>query len=236
MLHLILLLILLFLFLPVLILMLFGVVMLGSFGVAMTIPRQLWELAKDARVRRNHALEHAALNIIEERYGATRITGEPSREGFILRNVDLGPDEVMNAAVEGWRRLSRGEADLAVHDRCGTSMSVPLLLLATTFLTLFAFRVRPNPLGVIGTFVLVALLAKPLGKFVQRRITTDAAVDRVSIDQVVPMPNAFMVFGTLAAGRPTGLAYLVRTHHASQTVKVQVHRVGETPGPRVFGR
>ncbi|MCG0275493.1 MAG: DUF6391 domain-containing protein, partial [Thermosediminibacteraceae bacterium] len=50
-----------------------------------TIPGQLLKIATDKRVRKNHSLEHATINVLEERYGRTlRIGGLAYSDGFSI--------------------------------------------------------------------------------------------------------------------------------------------------------
>ena len=39
------------------------------------------------KVRRNHALEHATVNVIEERYGPSNIAGMAYEDGFTLKGT-----------------------------------------------------------------------------------------------------------------------------------------------------
>lgn len=47
------------------------VVFFNSFLNVLTIPWQILKIASDKRVRKNHSLEHATVNVLEERYGKT---------------------------------------------------------------------------------------------------------------------------------------------------------------------
>ena len=43
----------------------------NSFYNVLTIPWQIIKIATDQRIRKNHSLEHATINVLEERYGRT---------------------------------------------------------------------------------------------------------------------------------------------------------------------
>src|SRR5512145_1874572 len=71
------------------------------------------------RIQRNHGLEHATIHILSRRNGNLSLVGRSDWNGFTLYGpVDTA--EVKHAAQEALRRLRQGEAELAVHPRCGT--------------------------------------------------------------------------------------------------------------------
>ena len=87
------------------------VFMFNSFYNVITIPWQIVKIATDRRVRKNHSLEHATINVLEEQYGRTlRVGGLAHSNGFSLSGPDLPPPyEVMNAVREGHFRMINGE-------------------------------------------------------------------------------------------------------------------------------
>ena len=76
--------------------------------------------------RKNHALEHATMTILADRYKGVRMLGHSSPAGFILM-ADLPTEIVTEAVLEAKRRLENGEPNLAVHPNCGTNMAVSSL-------------------------------------------------------------------------------------------------------------
>jgi len=94
---------------------------LSFLGVAiMTLinaPVQLFYLLTHPEVRKNHALEHATIHVLEE-IVPVKLSGVSNPNGFVIQGVS-DPYLVLQAAHEAKRRLLSGEKDLAVHPRCG---------------------------------------------------------------------------------------------------------------------
>jgi Na+/H+ antiporter NhaB len=129
------------------------------------------------QIRRNHALEHATLNILRMCKGLT-LSGYSDFEGFwVVGEVTL--EDLQQAADEALLRLKQGDARLAVHAYCGTNLVVSGMLAGTAaFLTML----RP-PKGlmaklerwsmVVSLVTLGLAVAQPLGPLLQERVTTD---------------------------------------------------------------
>jgi len=133
------------------------------------------------RIRRNHALEHATLHLLESRRPNLRAGGRATARGFYLYG-DL-PDEaaVRAAADEAIQRLQAGQRDLAVHPRCGTNVvTAGILSGALALLGIIAGGRRAPwyvqlPNAILGAMI-GALLAQPLGPWMQANVTTSATV------------------------------------------------------------
>jgi len=133
------------------------------------------------RIRRNHALEHATLHVLESQQPNLRAGGRATARGFYLYG-DL-PDEatVRAAADQAIRRLQAGQRDLAVHPRCGTNVvAAGILSGALALLGIIAGGRRAPwyvqlPNAILGAMV-GALVAQPLGYWLQANVTTSAAV------------------------------------------------------------
>jgi hypothetical protein len=134
-----------------------------------------------AQVRRNHALEHATLQVLSERNKALALMGRSSLWGFyIYGNVDT--EEVLDAAREGLRRLKAGERGMAIHPTCGSNYVVAGAM-SRNRREGFLERLARLPLAwAIGT--LGAIVSRPLGGVVQAYITTKAEVGDLRIDSV----------------------------------------------------
>lgn len=145
-----------------------------------TAPQQLWGLAKDKARRRNHALEHATINVLEERYGPTQISGMAYRDGFALHGA-AAPQVILDAAREALRRLQAGEKNLALHPRCGSTMLAANLVGATSFLVLLLAIGRLTLLSALLAMLISSLLSRPLGALLQRFMTTSTDVEGVTI-------------------------------------------------------
>ena len=126
-------------------------------------------------IRRNHALEHATISVLAQRLGhEVRLVGRATGSGFYLYG-DLSADRVSESAAEALQRLRRGEAHLAISPMCGTNLAVAGLLAGLSSLIALGNRGRlervPN---VLLASMLAVLAAQPLGRLVQKHMTTDA--------------------------------------------------------------
>ncbi len=164
---------------PFLLLLLAGFTAQSILALA-TAPQQLWGLARDKARRRNHALEHATINVLEMRYGPTQISGMAYRDGFSLQGA-ASPQVILDAAQEGLRRLQAGEKDLALHPRCGTTMLAANLVGAAVFLALLLSIGRLTLFSALLAIAASALLSRPLGALLQRFVTTSADVEGLHI-------------------------------------------------------
>lgn len=156
-------------------------------------------------VRRNHGLEHATVTILLARRGPTRLAGRATTDGFyIIGEVDEALLD--QSAHDALARMKRGEAALAVSPLCGTNIAVTGAL--TAALVMFSLsRTADRPLRErYGNAFTVAMLgtvaAQPLGRLVQKYITTRGDVDRVEIVGIrTLLPGVRKVITTGAAER-----------------------------------
>jgi hypothetical protein len=138
-------------------------------------------------LRQVHALEHATVWILSERNprlprGASSnfqvdnelLGGLSTDQGFYLYG-EVNISDLRRAVMVALQRLTSGEWDLAVHPRCGTNMSVAMLL--TAGLAVGMHLVLPRGpieqlfgLGFAATTA--AELAPNVGAFAQRYLTT----------------------------------------------------------------
>ena len=81
-------------------------------------------------IRRNHALEHATMQVLAEKYKGVPMAGLSNSQGFLLI-ADLPTEIVTDAALEAERRLKAGESQLAIHPHCGTNLAAPALAAGT---------------------------------------------------------------------------------------------------------
>jgi len=124
-------------------------------------------------VRRNHALEHATVAILMGRLGpGVRMVGRATRNGFYIYG-DVPTDRLQESAAEGLERLKRGEVSLAVSPLCGTNLAVAGLLAGASSLLALGNRSRLERLpNVLLSSMVAVLAAQPLGRLVQRYVTT----------------------------------------------------------------
>lgn len=212
-----------------------GVVFLVMFGVfvlaAMTLgfaansflwlfigPTQLFRILFNRRVRRNHAIEHATVHILEERFGRLNIEGMAEETGFSLKGL-RDRDLVSMAARAALERLRSGESDLAIHPRCGTTLVVLNTLASVLFLLILAATGSLSLLTVAASLFLAYAFAPLASRLAQKYVTTDAEVDDMEIlsvevrGQRVAMSGlSFMVPGSL----------FVRTRSSGDSPAVEV--------------
>lgn len=143
-----------------------------------------------ARVRSNHALEHATLHVLQERGVTGRLGGISDAGGFWIYG-DVPTEMLLLAAQEALKRLEKGEAELAVHPNCGTNLAVSGLAAGgLAWMGMLGTRgklsrqLRRLPLAVL-LGVIGYQLAQPLGPRLQQQITTNADVTHLSVLEVV---------------------------------------------------
>lgn len=157
-------------------------------------------------LRQVHALEHATVWVLSDRSqfrpaksvanDLQELGGMSTDRGFYLYGqVQL--EDLSRAVQVALRRITAGEWDLAVHPRCGTNLSVSMLLTAGLALGATVFMPR-DPIGQLVGFGAAAaaasFLAPDLGSLAQRYITTSIPFN-LAIANITPMHDHF--------GRPT---------------------------------
>lgn len=141
------------------------------------------------RIRRNHALEHATLNLVGKQHPNAQALGVSGPLGFTIY-TSLTAEEIVPAAMEALKRLKAGERALRVHRNCGTNTVVTATL--TTLATLFGIHGKKQTISaylerlphLILLNVLALLAAPTLAEWVQGTLTTDPNVANVEIASV----------------------------------------------------
>ncbi len=155
-------------------------------------------------LRQVHALEHATVWVLGERFGVSRsssattnyqldndtLGGLSTDEGFYLYGQIHLPD-LRRAVPIALRRITRGEWDLAVHPRCGTNFSVGMFL--TAGLALGAHLVMPpgpveQMLGLGLATAAATQLTPDLGNLAQRYLTT-AIPFNLAVEGITATPD-----------------------------------------------
>lgn len=143
-----------------------------------------------SQVRRNHALEHATMQILAQQQSTRGLVGRSSFSGFfVYGNVDA--NVLLEAAQQGLQRLRAGQRNLAIHPNCGSNYAVAGTIAGVgAFLALgglsrdrderFLDRLARLPL-VCALGTLGVILSKPLGTAVQAHITTEADVGDLQV-------------------------------------------------------
>lgn len=143
-----------------------------------------------SKIRRNHGLEHATIHILSRRKANLSLVGRSDWNGFTLYgSVDTA--EVKRAATEALERLRGGEANLAVHPRCGTVLATTGLLTAlAAFLAVSLdggargrFRWSTIPSAILAATG-AAILAQPLGLILQKQYTTSGYPGNLEIKDI----------------------------------------------------
>ncbi|MBC1242231.1 MULTISPECIES: DUF6391 domain-containing protein [Nostoc] len=139
-------------------------------------------------LRQVHALEHATVWVLSESNSAYHTTGEANKvqldnellgglsteQGFYLYG-EVNISDLRRAVALARHRITSGEWDLAVHPRCGTNLSVAMVLtagLAMGVHLLLPFRPVEQIIGLGLAATTAAEIAPDLGSMVQRYLTT----------------------------------------------------------------
>jgi hypothetical protein len=141
----------------------------------LVIPGEFAGTVGRGSVRRNHALQHATMNVIEERFGPSGLVGRALRHGFTLDGA-ASADVVLAAAQEGLSRLKAGERRLAIRRRCGSTLAPAGFLCAMVFLGVLLGTHQLSLLNVVLAVLLANLLSPMLSNLLQRRISGAADV------------------------------------------------------------
>ena len=137
----------------------------------LTVPGQLVRVAFNPNLRKNHALEHATINVIEEQFGSRQLSGYAAEDGFyIFGAVDPGILEA--AARAGHGRLLAGERELVVHRRCGTTIAAANFISSAAFLGLLWATRHFTFLNVMVALAVANLIGPLLGTMLQKHVTT----------------------------------------------------------------
>jgi hypothetical protein len=158
----------------------------------MSVLDQVLNWAPLSRTRRNHALEHATLQVLAEKNTGLRAGGYSDHQGFWLMG-DIETHKVEEAVHEALSRLRGGEHSLAIHPHCGTNLVASGFLAGSLgWIGMLGanrhWRDRMERWPLVISLVTVGLmLAQPLGPFLQARYTTLATapgLEVVSIQRV----------------------------------------------------
>ena len=139
-------------------------------------------------LRQVHALEHATVWVLSEAKNAQStpgglntiqidnelLGGLSTDQGFYLYG-EVNISDLRRAVTQALHRLTDGEWDLAVHPRCGTNLSVAMLLtagLAIGVHLLLPFRPIEQLIGLGLAATTAAEIAPDIGLIAQRYLTT----------------------------------------------------------------
>ncbi len=194
---------------------LFGALAILFFGLGQSVwslvnvPRQILNLVHGLAVRRNHAIEHATVNVLEERYGSQLVDGCATPEGFRIRAA-IDPVLLFDAAREGLLRLQRGDRALAIHRRCATALVLTYLTLGSSLITLLLATDAISPFNLTLVLILTVAATPKVSRLLQRFLTTSMDVKGMSIG-AVELVQPTLVMGFAFVG---GVEFAVRTKPA----------------------
>jgi hypothetical protein len=158
-----------------------------------------------ARLRRNHALEHATIHILSRRHRNVKLVGRSNFNGFrIYGNMPAG--EVERAAREALHLLKAGQRELAVHPTCGTNFVAGGILAGLGAFAVLTPRRRSfgEWMSRLPTVLLVATLGlifgQRLGGMLQARVTTDPLVGNMEIIDVTREELGPLLLHTVRTG------------------------------------
>ena len=158
-----------------------------------------------SRVRRNHALEHATIHVLTERYQPFSAQGNATLRGFHLNIYgDIGIEAVSQAVDEAYDRLQEGEKKLAVHPNCGTVLLTTATMAVLAAQGTFAFEQRrqkrsafsPSVLfnalpSAVLAVTLALIISRPIGLAVQAAYTVEPELGDlrvVKVRKIAPSP------------------------------------------------
>ena len=133
-------------------------------------------------VRRNHSLEHATIAVLLRRMGRdVRMVGRATRDGYYLY-ADVPTELLDDCTHEALRRLKSGEGHLAVSAHCGTNILVAgvLAAVASTVAIGDGRRGERLPTAILAS-MLAVVAAQPVGRMVQRYLTTSPDLEDTEI-------------------------------------------------------
>lgn len=158
----------------------------------------LFDLYPIVNIRRNHGLEHATIHILSEKLNQLSMVGRSDWGGFTLYgNVET--DDVIYATNEALQRLRDGQADLAVHPRCGTILATTGVLtglaafmaISITGAPRKRFRWAAIPEAILAaTFASIA--AQPIGLAFQEKFTVSGQPANLKITSIKQISNGGM--------------------------------------------
>ncbi|MCI0393717.1 MAG: DUF6391 domain-containing protein [Chloroflexi bacterium] len=151
-----------------------------------------------SRTRRNHALEHATINVLSEKHKNFSAQGNSSHRGFYLNIYgDIPEQDVVAAVEEAHNRMKQGEEHLALHPNCGTVLLTTSTMAALAAHAMFGLEQRRQrrsslspsvlfnalPAAVLAVTVTL-IISRPLGMALQAYVTTDGHLGDLRVRQV----------------------------------------------------
>lgn len=142
-------------------------------------------IAPLSQMRKNHALEHTTINLLESAAPRSSFSGYSIHNGFwILGHSDIQTiQETVDLALA---KLRNGQKQLAIHPSCGTNLMMSGLLTAVgALVALRGTKKESERISRLSSLVLISgamlQLSKPLGPWVQANVTVDPDMTGMSV-------------------------------------------------------
>jgi hypothetical protein len=166
------------------------------------------EIPLIARIRRNHALEHATIHVLTDHNPRRLLTGRTTTHGFYLFG-EVVTEEVAAAVSEALSRLRRGEHSLAIHPRCGTNLATAGVLAGLSSFVAMSGRSKSRltklPQVILAATIAV-IVAQPLGLAMQKHVTTLPEMEGVTIERITRQQRGQVVIHHVYLGQqPTSM-------------------------------
>lgn len=151
----------------------------------------LLDLHTLSRLRRNHGLEHATLNLLSQLFPSRPLAGYSTPGGFFIFG-EVPTESLRESVFQALARMNNGERRLAIHDHCGTNLVASGLVAGfLAWLGMAGARDRRGkaerlPL-VIGLATLGFFVSQPLGPLLQEHLTTSGDPEGLSIVDIFPV-------------------------------------------------
>ena len=150
-------------------------------------------------IRRNHALEHATIHLLGQRYPNRTFVGRSDARGFYIYG-QVQTEALTELIEQGLARLRRGERSLAIHPNCGTNLVTSSLLAGSAaYLSLsgseregWRKRFERFPLVILST-IIALIIAQPLGRSAQEHLTTEGDPGTLRVVRVEKFDNSGMI-------------------------------------------
>ena len=130
-----------------------------------------------SRIRRNHGLEHATLNLLAKTHPRKPFAGHSDTGGFWILG-DIPTDELNQTITDALEKLRSGQSSLAIHQNCGTNLLVSGFASGLAGAAgLIGVGKRPRdkferiPI-ITALSVLALIVSRPLGPIIQKNLTT----------------------------------------------------------------
>jgi hypothetical protein len=144
-----------------------------------------------SRIRRNHGLEHATINILSRRFPDRRLGGYSFPGGFLILG-ELPTADLREAVIQALARMNTGERHLAIHEHCGTNyVASGFVAGLLAWLGMAGAKSKRDQVERLPLVIALAtfgfIFSQPLGPALQERITTSGDPQGLSIVDVFPI-------------------------------------------------